>query len=63
MRKPTMWFPNSSDANRSEQSQKMARSLRFWIKKEEELYYLCSKNKGTDKLCSLTAQLISTFVF
>ena len=29
----------------------MARSLKFWIQ-EEELYYLCSENKGADQLCS-----------
>ena len=28
----------------------MARSLKFRIKKEEGLYYLCSENKGTDQL-------------
>ena len=29
--KPTMWFPNRSDTNWSVPSQKMARSLKFWI--------------------------------
>ena len=28
--KPTMWFPNRSDTNRAVQSQKMARTLKFW---------------------------------
>ena len=28
--KPTMWFSNRSDTNRAVQSQKQARSLRFW---------------------------------
>ena len=28
--KPTMWFPNRSDTNRPEQSQKRSRSLKFW---------------------------------
>ena len=28
--KPTMWFPNRSDTNRPVQSQKRARSLKFW---------------------------------
>ena len=32
-------------------SQKQARSLRFWIEDEEELYYLCSENKDADQLC------------
>ena len=50
MRKPTMWFLTRSDTNRHVQSQKMARSLKFWISKEEELYYPCSENKGADQL-------------
>ena len=29
--KPTMWFPNGSDTNQAVQSQKQARSLKFWI--------------------------------
>ena len=41
--KPTMWFPSRSDTNRPVQSQKMARSLKFWIYKVEELYYPCSE--------------------
>ena len=50
--KPTMWFPNRSDTNRPVQSQKRARSLKFWIYKVEELYYPCSENKGADQLRS-----------
>ena len=34
------------------QSQKRARSLKFRIKEEEELYYPCSENKGADQLRS-----------
>ena len=45
-----MWFPTRSDTNRPVQSQKMARGLKFWIQKEEELYYPCSENKGADQL-------------
>ena len=26
--------------------------LEIWIKKEEELYFLCSENKDADQLCS-----------
>ena len=48
--KPTMWFPNRSDINRSVQSQKRARSLKFWSEVEEELYYPSSENKGADQL-------------
>ena len=50
VRKPKMWFPNKSDTNRSIQAQKMARGLKSYIWKEEELYYLCSENKGADRL-------------
>ena len=45
-----MWFPNGSDTNRAVQPQKRARSLKFRILVEEELYYPCSKNKGADQL-------------
>ena len=45
-----MWFPNRSDTNRAVQAQKRARSLKFWIKVEEELYYPSSENKGADQL-------------
>ena len=31
-------------------SQKMARGLKFWILEVEEVYYLCSENKGADRL-------------
>ena len=47
-----MWFPNRSHINRAVQAQKMAGGWKFQIKKEEELYYLCSENKGADQLCS-----------
>ena len=45
-----MWFPNRSDTNRPVQSQKRARSLKFWSQVEKELYYPCSENKGADQL-------------
>ena len=48
--KPTMWFPNRSDINRPVQSQKRARSLKFSILVEEELYYPSRENKGADQL-------------
>ena len=47
-----MWFQDRSDRNQAVQSQKQARSLKFQIQEEEELYYLYSKNKGADQLCS-----------
>ena len=45
-----MWFPNRSDTNQAVQSQKQARSLKFRIEEEEEVYYLCSENKDADQL-------------
>ena len=51
MRKPTFWFPTLSDTNRAVQLQKMARNWEFLIRVVEELYYLCSENKGADQLC------------
>ena len=50
MGKPTIWFPNRSDTNRPVQAQKRARSLKFRIYVEEELYYPSSENKGADQL-------------
>ena len=50
MRKPSFLFPTRSDTNQAVQLQKMARGLKFWIKKVEGLYYLCSENKGADQL-------------
>ena len=52
MRKPTFWFPTRSGTNQAVQLQKMARGLKFRIKKEEGLYYPCSENKGADQLRS-----------
>ena len=43
MRKPTTWVPTRSDTNQAVQSQKQARSLKFWVYVEEELYYPCSE--------------------
>ena len=48
--KPTMWFLKRSDTNRPVQAQKRARSLKFRIYVEEELYYPSSENKGADQL-------------
>ena len=45
-------FPTWSDTNQAVQLQKMARGLKFQIKKVDGLYYLCSENKGADQLCS-----------
>ena len=43
-------FPTRSDTNRPVQAQKRARSLKFQILVEEELYYPSSENKGADQL-------------
>ena len=45
-----MWFTNRSDTNRPVQAQKRARSLKFRIYVEEELYYPGSENEGADQL-------------
>ena len=49
MRKLLSGFPTRSDTNRAGQLQKMVRGLKFRIKEEEGLYYLChsSENKGS----------------
>ena len=45
-------FSIRPDTNRPVQSQKQARSLKFWIDVEEELNYPSSENKGADQLRS-----------
>ena len=50
MRKQKFWFPTCFNTNQGVQSRKMARGLKFRIKKVEGLYNLCSENKGTDQL-------------
>ena len=57
-----MWFPNRFDTNRPVQSQKRARSMKFWSEVEEELYYPSSGNKGVISF-TVTAKLICAFVF
>ena len=52
MGNPTMWFPNRLDTNQAVQSQKQARSLKFQIEEEAEVYYPCSENKDADQLRS-----------
>ena len=53
--------------NRTVQPLKMSRGLKFRIYEVEELYYLCSENKGADQLrdyscAAVIAQLICDFV-
>ena len=57
-------IPTSSSTNWAVQSQKLARSLKFWIQKEKGLYYPCSENKGVDQMCRYcTADLRLCFGF
>ena len=49
MRKPVF---GASDQVRHKPGQNMARGLNFRIEEVEGSHYLCSENKGTDKLCS-----------
>ena len=51
LRKPVFGVSDTrSDTNRAVQPHKMARGLKFRIKKVEGLHYLCSENKGDDQL-------------
>ena len=70
MRKPMFWFQTWSDTKQAVALQKMARGLKFWIKKVEGSYYLCSENKGADQLrgyreadLSLCFRICKTLVF
>ena len=57
---PGFW--TMSDTNQAVQPQNMARVLKFYIWKEEGLFYLCSENKGPDQLRSYYKS-ICVFVF
>ena len=52
MKKQQSEFPTRPDTKWSVQTQKQARSLKFWILEEEQLNYPCSENKGADQLRS-----------
>ena len=52
----SLGFQTRSDTNWTVQSQKMARDCTYWIKEEEELYYICCENIGA-------VQLICVFGF
>ena len=52
-------FPTRSDTNQAVQP----RGIKFPNWRVEGLFYLCSKNKGTDQLPAYTAQLFLAFVF
>ena len=57
-----MWFPNRSDANWPVQSQKMARSLKFWISVERNCTIHVANTKALITF-AITAKLICAFVF
>ena len=50
LRKPTFWFPNKSNTNQAVELQKMAKGLKFRIRKLERLYYQKSEIKGANQL-------------
>ena len=62
--KPTMWFPNRSDAYGSVQAQKMARGWKFWIgfRKLRNCTIHVGKTKALISF-AVTAKLICVFVF
>ena len=45
-------FPHWFDTNRAPQPQNMTRGLKFRIYEVEKLYYLCSKYKDANQICS-----------
>ena len=45
-------FQTRSNSGSPVHAQKLDRGLKFRIWEEEVLYYLCSKNKDADQLCS-----------
>ena len=63
MTEPTFLFPTWSDTNEAVQPQKMARGLKFWIKKVEERDRTISvaKKKSLISL-AVTAKLFCVFV-
>ena len=62
MRKPTIWISDQVDTNWPEQSQKIARSLKFRMMEEEGLYYPCCKNKGVISF-AVTEKLVCAAVY
>ena len=57
--KQTMWPPNRSDTNQPAQAQKRARSLKFRIKVEEELYYGAGNREADPRLCLHLCRLLA----
>ena len=49
-KKRSSGFPTRCHTHRAVQPQEMARTLKFQIYEEEELYYPSNENKGADQL-------------
>ena len=62
MRKPTFWFPTWSDTIQAVQLQKMARGLKFSIRKKMDCTIRVAKTKALINF-AVTAKLICVFVF
>ena len=62
MGKPTMVFPNRSDANQPLQLQKQARNLKFGFKKKRDCTIPVAKTKALISF-AVTVKLICAFVF
>ena len=62
MRKPTFWFPTSSDTNQAVQLHKIARDLKFRFRKKRDRTINVAKTKALITFV-VTAKLICVFVF
>ena len=62
MRIPTFWFSTRSETNRAVQSQKMARCLKFQIRKKRGCTIYVAKTKALISFAA-TERLICVFVF
>ena len=49
-RKSILWILTRLDTNQAVEPKKASRGWKFWNKKEEELYYPLSDDKGADQL-------------
>ena len=61
-RKPTFWFSTRPDKNRAVQSQKMARGLKFGLRKQRDYTIHVAKTNALISF-AVTAKLICVFVF
>ena len=63
MRKPTFWFPTSSDTNQAVQLQKIARGLNFCGFRKKRDRTICEAKTKALISFAVTAKLICVFVF